>query len=386
MKNLSESEGNQLLQGIKEKGKEQRFCVLGAGNGGMAMAAHLAIMGFRVNLYNRTPARLQSIIWHGGIQLSGAMEGFGKIEVITSDISEALEGVDILMVTVPATAHSFIARICAPCLKDGQIIILNPGRTGGVLEFRKILSDLGMEKKIFLGETQTFIYASRTIGPAKSRIFRIKNEVTFATLPSYWIPGVLTIIRQAFPEFVPGDNILKTSLDNIGAVFHPALTIFNVSWIEETKGGFDFYLDGLSPSLALLLEEVDRERIAVAAALGIKVNSAREWLYQSYGSYGENLYTAIQFTTAYRGVRAPESIDHRYIWEDVPASLVPIVSIGEMLGVPCPMIKTLIYLASVLQGKDYWREGRTVEKIGIAGLSVKEIRQLVEGVSNPEGI
>jgi len=380
MKDFEEKEGKEILNKIREKGKDISFCVLGAGNGGMAMAAHLAVMGYRVNLYNRTPGRLSGIKWHGGIKIDGEVNGFGKIEIVTSDIGKGINGTDILMVVVPATAHAFFAESCAPHLRDGQIIILNPGRTGGALEFKKIFGDRKITKKIFLAETQTFLYASRTIGSAASHIFRIKENVPLATLPAYWIPGVLSVIRPVFLQFVPGDNILKTSLDNIGAVFHPALTLFNMAWIEGSEGDFDFYLDGLSPSLAKVLEEIDKERIAVAAALGVKIPSAREWLYQIYNSVGETLYQAIHKTSAYKGIKAPPNIAHRYIWEDVPASLVPIASIGDMLGVATPSIKSIIHIASAVHQKDYWKEGRTVEKLGIAGFSVKEIRQLAVGL------
>jgi opine dehydrogenase len=61
-------------------------------------------------------------------------------------------------------------------------------------------------------------------------------------------------------------------------------------------------------------------------------------------------------------------------------SLVPISSIGDMLGVPTPTIKSIISFASIMHGVDYRKEGRTVEKLGIAGLTVKEIRQLVVGI------
>ncbi|GAH85337.1 unnamed protein product, partial [marine sediment metagenome] len=132
-----------LIKKVAEKGKAIKFCVLGAGHGGLAMAGHLAILGFRVNLYNRSEERLQGVKWHGGIQLGGEIRGFGTIERATSNIVEAIEDADILMVVVPATAHQTIAETCAPYLKEGQIIILNPGRTCGTLEFRKVLVDKG---------------------------------------------------------------------------------------------------------------------------------------------------------------------------------------------------------------------------------------------------
>lgn len=369
-----------ILKKVAEKGKNIRFCVLGAGHGGLAMAGHLGIMGYPVNLYNRTDDRLNAVRWHGGIKVGGEIEGFGKVEIATSNIEEAINNADVLMVVTPSTAHRFIAEQIVSYLKDGQIIILNPGRTGGALEFKKVLEDKKIKSNVIIGETQTFIYASRAVSRAEAYIFSIKNSVSYATLPAYWIPDCLAIIQQPFPQFIAGSNVLNTSLDNIGAVFHPALTILNAGWIEETHGDFDYYLEGVTPSIAKILEEIDKERIAVAQSLGIRVVSAREWLYLTYDSVGTSLYDAIHDTPGYRGIKAPENIHHRYIFEDVPMSLVSISSIGDMFNIPTPTIKTIINLASIMHGKDYWKEGRTVEKLGIVGLSVKEIRQLVVGI------
>jgi len=67
----------------------------------------------------------------------------------------------------------------------------------------------------------------------------------------------------------------------------------------------------------------------------------------------------------------------RYLDEDVPMSLVPIASLGEMLKVPTPTINSVIQLASTLTGIDYWETGRTVERLGLAGLDLRAIRRLV---------
>lgn len=361
---------------LAKDSKDLKFCVLGAGHGGLAMAGHLAIQGFKVNLYNRGRRRIRSVIYRGGIKVEGEVKGFGKIGFASTNIKECLEGVDILMVVVPALAHRFIADTCAPYLKENHVVILNPGRTGGALEFYNVLKEKGVKKFPFLAEAQTFLYASRALGPAHARIFSVKNSVPLATLPAYWIPGVQKIINRAFPQFIPGDNIFKTSFDNIGAVFHPALTILNAGWIEETHGDFEYYIQGASESVAKTLEKIDKERMDVAAALGIKAQSAKAWLYTAYSATGKDLYEAIQDNPGYLGINAPDRLHHRYVDEDVPMSLVPIASIGEMLKVETPTIKSIIHLASVMRGVDFWEIGRTVEKLGIKGMSIKEIRLL----------
>lgn len=367
------------LRQVRAKGTSASYCVIGAGHGGLAMAGHLGILGYPVNLYNRTDEKLDGVRWHAGIKVGGAVTGFGPVRSATSDMREAVKGVDVVMVVTPSTAHRGLASIMAPLLSDGQLIVLNPGRTGGALEFRKVFQDAGMGASVLVAETQTFLYASRALSRWEAHIFRIKNAVPLATLPSFWIPEALGILNGPFPQFVAGGNVLATSLENIGAVFHPALTIMNASWIEATHGDFDYYLQGITPSVAKILERIDAERLAVASAVGVRSVSAREWLYLSYDSPGKDLYEAIMNTGSYRGIKAPPSIDHRYISEDVPMSLVPLSSLGAMLGVPTPAIDMIIQLGSILHSTDYRAIGRTVESLGLAGLSVKQVRQMVAG-------
>ena len=52
-----------------------RYTVIGAGHGGKAMAAHLALMGFRVTLYNRTPERVAAIKARRGLDLDSYDDG-----------------------------------------------------------------------------------------------------------------------------------------------------------------------------------------------------------------------------------------------------------------------------------------------------------------------
>jgi opine dehydrogenase len=282
------------------------------------------------------------------------------------------------MVVTPSTAHRPLAALMAPHLHDGQVVVLNPGRTGGALEFRQVCRQHGLHDRPDIAEAQTFLYASRCISRHEARIYRIKNEVPLAALPAHRTAAVLQRLEAALPWFIPGGDVLSTSLENIGAVFHPALTILNAGWIEATGGDFDYYSDGITPSVAKVLEGIDAERLAVARLLGVRTVSAREWLYLSYDSSGADLYEAIRHTDSYRGIRAPASPRHRYIWEDVPMSLVPLSSLGRALGAPTPLIDMTISLGSIMLGRDFRAEGRTVESLGLAGLDVRAIRRLVE--------
>lgn len=357
--------------------RPNRFTVLGAGHGGQAMACHLALMGFEVKLFNRSWHRIEPIKMRGGIELTGEVTGFGAPQVVTSNPEEAVDGADVVMVVVPASGHSWIAKTFAPYLNESQVVLLNPGRTGGAMEFVKVLREAGCKSMPVVGEAQTFIYASRNMGPAQSRIFRIKNTVPVAALPAADTQRLLEKVREAYPQFVPARSVLNTSLDNMGAVFHPTITLLNTGWIEARAGEFDFYFEGVTSSVAKVLEAVDHERVSVAAALGIKAISALEWLEMAYAATGESLYEAMHNNEGYANIKAPPTIRNRYLFEDIPASLVPIASIGAQLNVPTPTISALVQIGCLVHGIDYWREGRTVEKLGIAGMSAGEIQEWV---------
>jgi opine dehydrogenase len=359
---------------------ERRYAVIGAGHGGKAMAADLAARGFSVNLYNRTPEHITEIVLRREIELEcedGTVHDC-RLDVVTSDISEALDGVDVIMVVLPASAHRDIARLCATRLRSGQIVVLNPGRTGGALEFRRILNQMGCVGDVIVAETATFIFTSRSTGPAQAHIFRRKNAVPLAALPAIHTNQVLELVHDALPQFIPAVNVLHTSLDNMGAIFHPALTLLNSGWIERTMGDFEFYVDGVTHSTARVLEVLDRERVTVASALGVRARPALNWLKDAYSAEGETLYEAMQANPGYQGIKAPRTLRHRYLFEDVPFSLVPLASLGAQFGVETWATEAMIRLACVVHGTNYFARGRNVEDMGLKGLRVSEVKQYVQ--------
>lgn len=357
------------------------YTVIGAGNGGKAMAAHLALMDFDVTLYNRTPEHIEAIRKRGGIDLEssgGGPRGFAHLALVTSDLKTALARAEVVMVVVPSSAHAEIARRAAPFLRNNQILVLHPGRTCGAIEVVRVLREEGCRADVTVAEAETFLYASRSDGPAQARIFRIKEAVPLAALPAVRTGDVLGALSGAFPQYIDGTNVLHTGLNNMGAIFHPALTLLNAGRIESTGGDFQFYLDGVTPSVARVLEVLDRERVTVAAALGIRARTAMEWLMLAYNASGETLYEAIHNQPGYAGIKAPPTLHHRYIFEDIPMSLVPIAALGKRYGVAVQGIDSIIRLACIVHKTDYWRRGRTLDRLGIGDLAVSELTRYVD--------
>jgi opine dehydrogenase len=354
-----------------------QIAVLGAGNGAHAFAGDLALRGYPVRVYNKFAHEIADLQAARGVTLEEAVKGFGPLDLVTTEIAPVVATADIILVVVPANAHGFMAEACAPYLRDGQVIVLNPGRTGGALEFRSVLTRLGVRARLFIAETQTLLFTCRISGPARVRISSIKNQITLAAFPARDTQPVLERLNLLYPQFIAADNVLETGLGNIGAMFHPTTTVLSVGRIESGVP-FEFYRD-MTPSITQFIEVMDAERLALAKAYGVKTPSAGEWLASSYdGIVGDTLYERIQSNTAYRGIPAPRSLDTRYLWEDVPTGLVPMVALGQQAGVEMPASLGIANAACALCRRDFWKEGRNAVRLGIAHLSCAQLKAYVE--------
>lgn len=353
--------------------------VIGAGNGGTAIAGYLASCGLNVNICDLFPKYLDGMKEANGIDITiNGNTSHQRMNKITCDIGEAISDVRLIMIVTPSFTHSMIAKACASFLKDGQIIVLNPGRTGGALEFLTTIRAQGCTKDIITAETQTLIYACRKVKKNAVEVYSVKKEVELGAFPSNRTQEVLDVLHPYYPQFKAAKNCLETSLSNIGALLHPAPVLLNIGRIENDKRGYRYYWDGITPSVAILIQEMDKERIAVAEAYGAYVSTAEQWLRQSYETEGDDLYQLLQHNNAYADIKAPSTIDVRYITEDVPMSLVPISELGHIANVPTPNIDAVITLTSSICRKNFRKEGRCAANLGIDGMNVQQIAHYFE--------
>ena len=349
--------------------------IIGAGNCGQAMTAHLISSGYKVKLYDINAETINSIK-KNGIVSKGVIEGTFKPETTTTNIEKVLSNANVILVAVPASSHKTVAKDCAPYLQNGQIIILNPGRTFGALEFLSTIREVS-NADITVAETQTALYTARLYDINKVEIITLKQQVSIASIPSNKIESVVEIFKNVYSQFVAAPDTLTTSFNNIGALLHPVPTLFNIGWIEKEGAFFKYYYDSISPTIAKFLEKIDSERVNIATTLGVNAVSLKDWMCSSYKIEADSLYEAFQKNTYYSTIDAPKTIHHRYIFEDVPTGLVPLESTGKKLGLPVNNIKLIIDQASALLDYDFRKNGRTFLNLGLESVGIDELKTLI---------
>ena len=344
------------------KSISNRILVCGGGHQGLSMAAHLALNGENVVLWNRTEEHILKVKDSGIIYCDGIINGAAKIEKATSKMCEAKS--DLIMVTVPSNAHADVAKVLAPYVRKDTVVILNPGRTFGAIDFALQLKKLGVKEIPHIAETQTIVYTCRKKSEDSTTIFAMKNGVGIASLKKDDMEYIMNRLPKCLKEyFSPQISVAITSFANVGMILHCAPVLMNIGWIENEKVDFKYYYDGISKSIARFLEKLDAERIHVAKECGYCVETTEAWLKRTYQVQGKSLYECIRENQAYREIDAPPTIENsRYILEDVPNGLVPIENLGKQLHIETPNISIIINLANAIYDADFRKLGRIIPK------------------------
>ncbi|NLJ80772.1 MAG: NAD(P)-binding domain-containing protein [Firmicutes bacterium] len=339
-----------------------KVSVLGAGNSGLAMAAHLSREGCRVTLWNRSRKTIESLLKSKRIVSEGIIEGVFEVDLVTDDIQEAVQDPDLILITTPANAHRELAQLIAENIKKSTVIVLNPGRTFGALEFREVYARFNQKYEQVIAETQTIVYTCRKTGPDSVNVIALKADVLLSTFKAGQNSTVIRKLPLSLQQFfIPAKSMVQTSIGNVGMILHSAPLLLNAGWTENEYRTYKYYYDGITPSISRLIEKLDQERLAVSRHLGSEVERTKDWLKRSYGLDGETLFEVIQKNEAYKNIEAPGDLEHRYILEDVPYGLVPLEAIGKKLGLEMKTTSLIIDLASSIMEIDFRKTGRRIQ-------------------------
>jgi len=353
--------------------------IVGAGIGGIYLAADLGMIGCRLRLTDLDDTRLVPIRDRGGLDVDPG--GFVPVEHVTTDLEAAVTGAGIIAVCTGGTYQESVAAALAPLLRDDQIILLIQGNTGGALAFRRVLDAAGASASVDIAEMDNYPYSCWRPAPTTIRPIVRKKFLQIAAFPGNRIDPVFARLSALFPHAVAAPTVISTGFTNANAMLHVANCVANAGKIDRAEA-YRFYAEGVTPSVARLYTAINAERVAIAAALGAQVPTLEDWFWRTYGVRGVTLPETCQLLTTnsdgpYQATGTPRSWDHKYIAEDVPVGLMPMRALGQAAGVATPHIDAVIRLAQVLAGNDFAASERTLDRMGLDGLDASGVRRVV---------
>ena len=354
--------------------------ILGGGNTAFSVAARLQLEGAAVTLCE-IPSfahMVEPILESRQIELDGvAGQGVATLDCVTTDFAVGLAENELNLLIIPAYGHRAFAEACAPHLNSGQVLVLMPG-TLGSLEFARILREAGAPADIVLAETDTAPYVCRKMTASQAHIWGVVSALGLGVLPASQAERVQKLLDPLFPGVQLYDNVVTCGLAAMNPVVHPVGVLLNAGRIEQSQGDFHFYGEGVTPGVCRLIYQVDRERLAVAAALGAELLPVDEAFHAAgFGPAGD-LEATINGSEMLTALKAPGQLDTRWLTEDVPYGLAAWSALGLQYGVSCPTMESLVDLIGTLLDQDFRQQARSMADLGIDGMSLSDLQQYLQ--------
>lgn len=360
---------------------EKPIAVIGGGNGGHCMAADLTLAGYKVNLYEhpKFADRFATTLETGEIELSGiGRQGKAVINLVTIDILEAIENVSLINIVIPAQGHDLFFNEMIPHLRDDHTIVVWAGDFGA-LRLRQMLREQRRKVKIKIYEANTLPYGTRLIGPAKVDLLLTAPHVLIAALPAKDTDDKLQELKVLYPSLLPWKNVLATAFNNPNPIIHPPGSLLNIGRIQYSRGDFYMYREGITEAVARVIRAVYDEITELDRVLGSKMFQYQDRDFCTTGSImGVAFQSPFDTLGVLASIMGPHTIYDRYITEDLPFGLVPIVGLGRKMSVETPVIEAIVNIGTAVCHENFWETGRTLEKLGLADLNKEEILHLVE--------
>ena len=350
--------------------------ILGAGAVALGTAAHLGRRGVRARLWSPSGTGLDALEGGGSLTATGALEGSFRPEAAPS-AADAVAGADIVLVALPGYAQAMAFDAVAPHLRAGQLVAISSHCSFGALALDRLLAARGVQLPIVAWSTT--LTAGRRRGRDTVAVSTLRATVDIAAVPRTAGPEALSRLQEAFgAHFRLRDNLLAITLSNLNPQNHLAIALCNFTRMElgETwrQGAC------VSPGVGRLMEALDAERLAIAAAFGLETRTIFEHFSQSYHldikSVSE-MYADLMARGG--GAEGPRSADSRYVTEDVPYGLVPTAWLGRLVGRPATLHESGTALFSAIYGRDFTAENDLIARAGVTGLTPDALVALCAG-------
>ncbi|MGZ0170571.1 MAG: NAD/NADP octopine/nopaline dehydrogenase family protein [Planctomycetales bacterium] len=359
--------------------------VLGGGNTAFAVAANLTLLGHRITLWEIPSFEhtLDPIRDSNEIKLDGvANQGPAKIHRLTTDIADALNANDLVLVIVPSYAHEPFIEACAPHLRTDHTVVLMPGNLGS-LAWSHRLRELEASLPT-LAEVDTAPYVCRKTQPDTATIWGEVTGLGLGVLPHTRTDQVRARLDALFPGVTVYPDVMACGLSAMNPVVHPAGVLMNAGRVEYSRGEFYFYEEGVTPTVANVIMKVDEERRAVGRALGYELKPANEAFHAAGFSPQGDMWAAINGSRMLTALKAPGSLESRWLTEDIPFGLASWSSVGNQYGVATPTIDAFVNIGTVVMGFDAWEAAREVSRLGIKDASLDALRTHLKTGSGTE--
>lgn len=323
--------------------------IAGAGAIGMGYAAFLLSRGHDVGIWSPSGVRTADILEGSPLIVSGALSGEFRPDIRQS--AAELADADVIVLALPAYGQRAVIDALIPHLQTRHQLIISGHLSFSAVYLYRKLESRGLLIPIVALNTTVLTCKAQTFTTVKIGSFR--RSVSAAVLPKHFSDQAMITCRTLFGEvFAEDTDILALTLSNLNPQAHLAIALCNLTRLERAE--IWGQRENITPAVGRLIEALDRERLAIAQAFEREVPSVFDHYKSSFGLEGQSVaeISALQVENG-KDVAGPSSIETRYVLEDVPFGLVPLVYLAEWSGVQAPLHRSGVVILSACYGRNF---------------------------------
>ncbi|MFC0015328.1 MULTISPECIES: NAD/NADP octopine/nopaline dehydrogenase family protein [Allobacillus] len=357
--------------------------VIGMNEVGLATAADLTARGFAVTLFNSGLDDHLLKNKESGIYFNNE---WVFPEPVTSDVEEALFASSLVLITESVNHIELLAEMCAPYLTDNhRVVFLGHGSLASIRWTRR-LKELDVEANILVGETHLPPYETKyNEDTTEVELLLRTKKLLFSTYPVADNDEFFRGMRSVYPSIEKATNSWEVLLNNLLPETVVAPLLSNLAKFDQDDAHFQVYLDGLSPSVVNVIQEVDQERQKICRALGLEAkNLERRLVETGYARPLNELMEQLKESDVLKKKSIVASDENAQLMEGLHFAIVPWIELANMLELETPTLNALLHIGSVSLDRLLVQEGLTLDKIGFFNETADSLIAAVQETSEQE--
>lgn len=297
--------------------------------------------------------------------------------LVTDRPELAAKDCDMIVLAVPAFAHTRYLELLAPFIEDGVVVVGLPGQGGFESEVRQILDSrpvviLNFESLPWSCVVVDFGRHARIRGTKARLVGALRGDLATSR-----VLQPFDVIREMvgnWTEVIESSSMLAITLMSISAYTHPPIMYSTWrNWDGTPLAEPPLFYHSVDRSTAELLTRVSAEGLAISRRIMEQypgedlshVMPMLEWDRTRYGHViddNRDQLTVLRTNRAYATSRHPmkrvkggyvPDFQHRYLSEDVPFGLVAVRGIAALAGVATPAIDEVLVWSQARLGRQY---------------------------------
>lgn len=319
-----------------------KVTIIGGGNLGTLLGAAFAYRNNEVIIHTSKPEKFSKVL--EAYSKDDKVLFKGEISKATNDWKEAVEGADLIWVTVPPQLFVETANAMEPYVSKGQMIGIIPGAGAAEFAFRALIEKdvrfFGLARVPSIARVKEYGKSSYVLGPAP--------ELLIGSIPASNAKGICEEIQPLFQvkcrpvanylavAFTPSNPVLHTSRiygmfkDYVPGNHYPTNELFYEAWTIDS---------------AEVLLDCSDELQQLCKAIPMDMRDVESMQFRHNIRTPEELAARICSLDRLKGLYSPvvkdeigymPDFDSRYFVSDFPFGIKIMIEVANLFNVPTP--------------------------------------------------